>query len=77
MHQRVRSRELNCQGMKLVFQMYDACLLCYQRRRASVEKRAHAHTHTHTHADIHTHTHTHTHTLTRTLCTRNLEKKQN
>jgi len=57
MHQRVCSRELNCQGMKLVFQMYDACLLCYQRYSASVEKHAHARTRTHTHTYTHSHAH--------------------
>jgi len=45
--------------MKLVFQMYDACLLCYQWCSASVEKRAQTSAHTH----AHTHTHTHTYTL--------------
>ena len=43
--------------MKLVFQMYDACLLCYQWCSASVEKHACAR------ARAYTHTHTHMHTL--------------
>jgi len=68
MHQRVCSRELNCQGMKMAFQMYDACLLCYEWCSASVEWRAHTHTHTHTHTLTHSHTHT--------FCTRNLKKNQ-
>jgi len=81
MYQRVHSRELNCQGMKMVFQMYDDCLLCYLWFSASVVHRevgdTHARTHTHaractdsrahSHARAHAHAHTHTHTLSLSL----------